>query len=667
MSAENEFDGLDPNRRVGVEARKTFAVKLRDGFIEKYLSGGAILDIGYRGYETDVLPIVPQAIGVDLDYPGYDGVTLPFPDGSQDAVFSSHCLEHIDDCRLAIREWFRVLKTGGYLVLMVPHKYLYERRQKPPSRWNLDHRRFFTPATLLMRIEDALVPNTYRIRHLIDNDLGYAYSIPPDSHPGGCHEIELVLEKIDAPSWQLDTLELSERASTTEFSILSTREVTEKTKKAILYDGLNLSLAQGTGIATYTRILSNIAHNLGHDVGIVYETPFSVPKDATLQDILFFDQASGRHRPRKQSLAARIVNDLIDDVRGRFALKPTQISLGKTVVSGQFTEMLPSCDRAFAARDLFKLANKHFKNNGQLMKLSFDKRPDIFHCTYAIPLNVKGSCNIYTIHDLVPLRFPSATMDDKKDIYELLKVIAKEADHIVTVSDNSKKDIIEILKIPEHRVTNTYQSATFPEECVSRPQSIVASFLDRLYGLEMDSYFLFFGALEPKKNVVRLIDAYLSSGIEYPLVLVSGGGWQNGAELSRLNAHTARGADAHSNKRVVRRLDYVTTSNLANLIRGARAVVFPSLYEGFGLPVLEAMMLGTPALTSDSGALAEIAGDAAVLVDPYDIDDIARGLTLIANDSDLCGELSQRGLKRAEMFSMARYHKRVEALYASLS
>src|SRR5215469_18626775 len=120
-----------PDRLVGVEARKLYAAKLEDGFVAKYLSGQAILDIGYRGYEPDIVPIVPQAVGVDLDYRAYDGRTLPFPDNSQDAVFSSHCLEHAENCRSAIAEWFRVLKIGGFLILAVPHKFLYERRHRP--------------------------------------------------------------------------------------------------------------------------------------------------------------------------------------------------------------------------------------------------------------------------------------------------------------------------------------------------------------------------------------------------------------------------------------------------------------------------------------------------------------------------------------------------------
>jgi glycosyltransferase involved in cell wall biosynthesis len=119
-------------------------------------------------------------------------------------------------------------------------------------------------------------------------------------------------------------------------------------------------------------------------------------------------------------------------------------------------------------------------------------------------------------------------------------------------------------------------------------------------------------------------------------------------------------------KRRVRRFRYVRPSTLITLIRGARAVVFPSLYEGFGLPVLEAMTLGTPVVTSRESSLPEIAGEATVLVDPYDADDIARGIATIVNDADLCAELSHRGRLQAAKFSVERYRERIEALYASL-
>ena len=140
---------LDSDRPVGRESRKTYAAKVESGFFDRYLSGKAILEIGYKGGLEGVVPIVPQAIGIDVDYPGYDGKSLPFPDESQDAIYSSHCLEHIKDYRSALREWFRVTKVGGYLVIIVPYQYSFERKQDLPSRWNQDHWRFYTPASLL--------------------------------------------------------------------------------------------------------------------------------------------------------------------------------------------------------------------------------------------------------------------------------------------------------------------------------------------------------------------------------------------------------------------------------------------------------------------------------------------------------------------------------------
>jgi SAM-dependent methyltransferase len=192
------------DRFVGVEARKTIALKFADGFVQRYLSGSNILDIGYKGYISDVVPIVPQATGIDLDYPGYDGRTLPFADASQDAVYSSHCLEHIADYRQAIGEWFRVVKPGGYLIIVVPHQFLYEKRSGLPSRWNEDHKRFYTPGSLMTEVEQSLRPNTYRLRQLADNDLDYNYAIGPTQHAGGCYEIELVVQKLAPPHWELE-------------------------------------------------------------------------------------------------------------------------------------------------------------------------------------------------------------------------------------------------------------------------------------------------------------------------------------------------------------------------------------------------------------------------------------------------------------------------------
>jgi glycosyltransferase involved in cell wall biosynthesis len=435
----------------------------------------------------------------------------------------------------------------------------------------------------------------------------------------------------------------------------------------IIYDGLNLALEEGTGVATYARMLTQVARDLGHNVGVVYGSPQAPSKNPMLREIAFFDEK----RAVKKWLPAEIINSIADQVRYYLPVRPIAIDLSGVVVTRHFDDTLPVHDHIFVTRNLFGNAGTHFSLTSAFVELAFDPRPDIFHCTYQLPLRSKSACNVYTIHDLVPLRLPFTTLDNKRWMYRLLKKITAKADHIVTVSENTKRDIIELLGVDEKRITNTYQAVSFPKEDMERSEAAIAEQLAGSFGLEAQEYLLFFGALEPKKNVGRLIEAYMASGVDVPLVLVAGAGWHNESETTLLeelreNDPGSTGRNRTRLKRRVRRFRYVRPSTLITLIRGARAVVFPSLYEGFGLPVLEAMTLGTPVVTSRESSLPEIAGDAALLVDPYDADDIARGITTIANDADLRADLSCRGRLQAAKFSVERYRERVEALYASL-
>ena len=204
LEREHRWVRPEPSRPVGVESGKSYATKLREGFFDRYLSGPAVMEVGYQGYDHKTVPIVPQAVGVDVGYPGYDGRSFPFADGTLDAIYSSHCYEHIPDYRAVLRDWFRLLKIGGFLVIVVPHQYLFERKRQMPSRWNPDHQRFYTPRSLLGELEAALDENSYRIRHLVENYAGFDYTMPPRKATSGCYEIELVIEKITPPNWLLD-------------------------------------------------------------------------------------------------------------------------------------------------------------------------------------------------------------------------------------------------------------------------------------------------------------------------------------------------------------------------------------------------------------------------------------------------------------------------------
>lgn len=189
------------------------------------------------------------------------------------------------------------------------------------------------------------------------------------------------------------------------------------------------------------------------------------------------------------------------------------------------------------------------------------------------------------------------------------------------------------------------------------------------FGLKYKGYLLFFGAIEPKKNVGRLIEAYLASGIDIPLVIIGSKAWKSDEELRLVSTAAPRSQGAIREARATDRVfhfDYAPVSLLVSAIRGARATIFPSLYEGFGLPVLESMVLGTPVVTSREGATAEIAGAAALLVNPYDPAEIASAMRLVTSDHERTSELAAAGKRRAEMFSASQYASRVSKLYGDL-
>ncbi len=200
-SDTNALSDRDSARRVSVEFRKCYPRWKRDGLFQRYLSGDRILDIGYRGGDPNAVPITEKATGIELDYPGYDGTHLPFEEGSQDALFASAVLEHISNYRDVLAEWYRVLKIGGYIIVFVPHRYIYERRPDLPSRWNGDHRRFYTSASLLAEFEESLPRNGFRVRHLLEDDQGFRYTDPPQAPPHGNYQIEIVVQKIAPPEY----------------------------------------------------------------------------------------------------------------------------------------------------------------------------------------------------------------------------------------------------------------------------------------------------------------------------------------------------------------------------------------------------------------------------------------------------------------------------------
>lgn len=419
-------------------------------------------------------------------------------------------------------------------------------------------------------------------------------------------------------------------------------------------DGYNLAMPRGTGIATYGLNLAHILQSAGCRIVGVFG--LHVGNDPQLREALFFDRVG-------QTQTGRIVfggkwqrrgNMLWATVNRSLALEAVDVPLTDNVDKDAFAEKLPRFDRLTSATGLFPIAQRHFNVTGRFLPLRMQNPPDIMHWTYPIPVRLVGARNIYTIHDLVPLRLPYTTLTNKPQFARLIRQCVLEADHLCTVSEFSRADIMTQFDVPASQITNTYQSVVIPDAILSETAQESARKIKGIFNLAPGKYFLFFGAVEPKKNIGRLIEAYLGLGLSTPLVLVGARAWMSEGELSLLPENDPR----------IIRLDYLNRDTLLRLMRSARAVLFPSIFEGFGLPVLEAMQMGTPVLTSDRSSLPEVAGDAAMLVAPYSTASIADGISRLDRDEILRKRLSEAGPSQAAKFSKAAYLQRLEAMYA---
>jgi len=425
-------------------------------------------------------------------------------------------------------------------------------------------------------------------------------------------------------------------------------------------DGYNLAMPQATGVATYGYELAAAYAAMGHQVEGIFGLP--VPGPEALREVAFFDRFQRaadqvHHRPGGK-WAKRA-----EWLRAFAPQRGLEVPRTTAVEKAEFIGRLPAFSRLVTAPNLFERAERRFRRTGRFTVLRVENPPELMHWTYPLPVMLENSRNIYTLHDLVPLKLPYTTLDDKQLYGSLIAECVRRADHLCTVSQSSARDIIERYGIDEARITNTYQAST--QRAAGDPAA-AARAVEGIFGLTAQGYFLYVGAIEPKKNVRRLIEAYLSLASTTPLVIVGGRSWQSEEQLRLMPGGGASGAAGsyagHRGQSIIR-LDYLPNGLLGQLMAGARAMLFPSLYEGFGLPVLEAMQLGTPVITANTASLPEVAGDAGLLVDPYDVGSLAAAMRQVDNDVELRARLSHRGRGRAEAFSSARYHERLQLMH----
>jgi glycosyltransferase involved in cell wall biosynthesis len=235
-------------------------------------------------------------------------------------------------------------------------------------------------------------------------------------------------------------------------------------------------------------------------------------------------------------------------------------------------------------------------------------------------------------HDMIPLRFPKRFSPLIPYHRYYIPQVLNQAQHIICNSQATAKDMVNFFQIPANKITPiplAYNRSQF-----------------KFFNLPTRNYFLYIGRQDPYKNLQRLITAFsaLPHRNDYEL-------WLAGPYDKRYSPLLEIQTQELGINHLVKFLNYVPYNELPIIINQAIALVFPSLWEGFGLPVLEAMACGTPVITSNISSLPEVAGDAAILINPYNIEEITAAMKIIINDSETRKQLSEKGLKRANQFT----------------
>ncbi len=269
--------------------------------------------------------------------------------------------------------------------------------------------------------------------------------------------------------------------------------------------------------------------------------------------------------------------------------------------------------------------------------------PDVlFLPIQMVPLRrPKTMATVAVVHDLEFFRYPRTfTMKNLVLLHLFTRHAARNATRLITVSQYTKDDVIRTYGRRASEITVVHHGVALPAAVGTGER------LRKRFGLPA-RFLLFVGSFQPRKNIPRLLEAYEHLAADDAgapgLVLVGGGGWKENHIVDRIR-FSPRAARIHVLRRVSR-------EELAGLYREAEVFIFPSLSEGFGMPVLEAMAAGTPVVTSNTSSLPEVAGDAALLVDPHDARAIARAIKDILRDRSLKDQLVRRGHARAEAFS----------------
>jgi glycosyltransferase involved in cell wall biosynthesis len=280
---------------------------------------------------------------------------------------------------------------------------------------------------------------------------------------------------------------------------------------------------------------------------------------------------------------------------------------------------------------------------------------DVFHAQFIVPPFLKCK-TVTTIPDIayehVPQFFPAR---QRSWLKRLVRESAKRADHIITVSEYSKRDLVQTYGVSPEKVTVTYEGAG--ENFLPLDREKAREHLARKYGINGE-FILYLGRLQARKNLARLVEAYdrvRKSGLPHKLVLA-------GKQDSLFEPVLSRIRELNLENDIFLP-GYVQAEDVPTFFNAAKVFAYISCYEGFGLPIMEAMACGTPVVTSRGSSLEEVAGDGALLVDPMDEVSIAEALTRVLSDAELRHRLGQAGLARSRQFSFKNAARQTIGVY----
>lgn len=291
------------------------------------------------------------------------------------------------------------------------------------------------------------------------------------------------------------------------------------------------------------------------------------------------------------------------------------------------------------------------------LRLFSDKeKPDVFFSLTHYAPRIKVCKTAISIMDLSYIRFPE--MFTRKDLWQLRNWTAysvKNADIIFTISKFSKKEIMDYYKLNSEKIVVTYPGYDKDKYQITNIKDQKEKLKIKNNYLINDDYILFVGTLQPRKNIVRLLEAFNSAMEQLnnkvmQLVIIGKKGWLYEEVFQKVK-------ELNLGKRIIF-TDYVSDEDLPDLYRGAKCFVLPSLYEGFGLPVLEAMASGCPVIVSNISSLPEVVGKAGIMIDPFDSNDIARGILEILKMNDTRYNMQKRlSIEQAHKFSWVQCAK----------